>query len=679
MNFRASSMVVFALIGVGLWGCGDEQPKPDKESASDSIVAFGSGDVIGQGDVVGQQGGAVVGGIDAAQSGDGGVPLDVVEAIDGGSGAVSIPCQKTVDCAGKMTTKACQKLSCVAGACARVTKPGACCVDSDCDDGDECTQDACPPGTISCTHKAIDKCCTGHKTMLQLGFESPGTDGLIVSAVKDNGNVQWQSTSKRSHAGKSSLYLGNACGTYDNSMSSSDGCAAVPGKTKPVSVELSTKPLTLPKDKPAHLHFWFYADVEPMYADGFPAGNCSAKPCGQGSSCVLFNGSSTCLPEKDVLTVKVAVVGGKVSTVFDATEVGKSTQGKWRRVAINLAGFAGQQVSVRWSFATGTALNNGYEGVYLDEVTVETVCDLQTAGCSKTKPCQDDQNPCSVDTCGWYSNQADGGACFHDLKPGCCVVDTHCDDGKGCTQDLCADNQCTHSPDSTKAGCCTPLTLLADNFDSGKLDGWLMVAGNSSAVKWRIDPKGGKAMGKALYFGNAGFDGYADSGLAKGVGAKGMACIAAVSPAKGTHYNLLEFELRLDTEWSFLPAKRYEKQTLPGAKKFDHLEVMIDDGVKLQSAWSSDLIYGTTDGNWRKITVVLDPWQGQKVKVCLAFDAGDDQVNDKVGVHVDDLQIKVACTKKSCYFDGQCPISCSKCSAPFCSESGCKCMKEKGC
>jgi len=198
-------------------------------------------------------------------------------------------------------------------------------------------------------------------------------------------------------------------------------------------------------------------------------------------------------------------------------------------------------------------------------------------------------------------------------------------------------------------------------------------------VKWRIDPIGGKGKSKALYFGNAGFDGYADPALAKGVGAKGLACIDTVNPAKGTHYNLLEFELRLETEWSFLPSKRYKNQIAPGGKKFDHLEVLVDDGVKLQSAWSSDLIYGTTDGKWLKVTAVLDAWQGQKIKVCISFDAGDDQVNDKVGAHVDDLQVKVACTKKPCYFDGQCIGPCSTCSAPVCAESGCKCMKEKGC
>ena len=134
----------------------------------------------------------------------------------------------------------------------------------------------------------------------------------------------------------------------------------------------------------------------------------------------------------------------------------------------------------------------------------------------------------------------------------------------------------------------------------------------------------------------------------------------------------------MQTEWSYLPSGQYKNPPLAGQPKYDHLNVWVSTG-KPHPVWSSDLTYGTTDGKWHEVVISLLKWQGEQVQVCLTFEAGDDKVNDKKGVHVDNFTVRTACEQKECYYDVDCNLSCGSCQIPGCLDTGCACVALPGC
>lgn len=602
--------------------------------------------------------------------------VDTVVDVDAGP-----ECSIDAQCVGKVTPLACQEARCIDGSCVAATAKGKCCNDKDCDDGTECTVDACDIGKQQCLHTAIPNCCSGKLTLLKAGFET-GSGDLAIADGPTNGNVTWQPSTARARVGMSSLYLGNACGTYDTSMTPEGNCEAG-NDAAPVTSTLTTKPILLPKDKSIQVQFWLWLDTEPSYADTLPKGSCSPA-CPLGSSCVSVNGSSQCLPEKDLLTVTILPDGGAPTKVFDSASINKTTGGMWRHIVLDLDSFQGKSVRVQWQFQTVTGFKNGFEGAYLDEITIETICAVTGTLCTGDSPCADDGNVCSDDSCTLYSNAVNKGVCFHDAQENCCLIDSNCDDGQPCTVDTCKAGVCQHNPDSSKPACCKPSVELSQDFDSGTLEGWALLDGNSGDVTWHIDPKAGTKASQALVFTNSAGTNYADPSLGKGVGPKGSACAPPVKLKVGSLYNLVTFQLQLETEWSYVDAKAYKNPPLVGQPKFDHFSVGVrEEGVanaKIDQLWSSDLIKGTTDGKWIEVTVALDAYQGKTIAVCMTFDAGDDQVNDRAGVKIDELLVKVACSKPECLVNSQCDaLVCAQCQAPVCDAGTCGCGKVEGC
>ncbi|MBP46538.1 MAG: hypothetical protein CMH53_01210 [Myxococcales bacterium] len=602
-------------------------------------------------------------------------------SVDADNDAESTPatCDVAADCEGKLTLKSCQQSGCEQGLCVALVKPGMCCEVTDCDDGQECTIDECDTAKQTCQNLPKVNCCSGKLTFAKIGFESAQLTELtpaIVSGSAGKAPVSWQIRSERARVGAKSLYLGNACDNYATNVDPNNDCAAE-GDAEAVLATLDSKSFTLPADKTSQLHFWFWAEVEPAYAKSLPAGTCNPS-CSIGSTCINVNGASQCITEKDVLTLSVQTSAGAVK-VFDSTQMGKSTAGGWQRVAIDLSGFTGQTIKFTWRFETGTGLKNEFEGIWLDEIVLETVCAVQGTLCEQDQPCLDDKQGCTIDSCTTYSNTPDKGFCFHDVAIGCCTLTSQCDDGDSCTVDTCDQGTCKSKPDSTQLSCCKASTQWFEDFGSGVLADWTIIDGNSTAVQWRIDPLGGVQGSQALYFGSSNFSSYQDTKLSKGVGPKGTACSKLVKVPVGSVYNQAVFQVQLETEWSYLPKAQYKNPPLSSQPKFDHLLVSVLEAGASKAVWSSDLVYGTTDGKWHQVVISLVPWQGKEVQVCLSFDAGDDKVNDKKGVHVDDFSMRVACDQKDCYYDVDCNISCASCEAPACVDGGCTCVPLLGC
>ncbi len=589
------------------------------------------------------------------------------------------------DCVGKVALSACQLPKCSVGVCSAIKNPDACCLDADCDDGNECNTHKCDQQQHKCTNVAIANCCSGKVLLQSAGFES-GQDGFVATDGADNGNVAWQNTSYRAHGGKKSLYFGNPCHTYDNSMTPAGACKPLLSETKPVSTTLLSKTWLLPKDKKAQAHFWLWLDSEPPYTSSMPAGACDP-PCNAASSCIQVAGASVCEPEKDLLSLQVLAQDAPPATVFWSTQIGKTTQGDpaspsgWRHVAVDLAYWQGKSIQLAWQFATKSNVKNGYEGIYLDDVVVETICpDLGKILCGDAQKCDDDGLACTADSCTGYSNAKGQGVCFHDNIAACCLGDADCDDGNTCTIDTCTTNVCKSTPDATQPGCCKPATIQSESFDTQPLTGWVNLGLNSVNVFWRINPKGGEAGSGSMSFANAIFTNYDDQTLLVGEGAHGTACAKPIQLKPGTNYKLLKFALNMDTEWSDVATAQYVNPPIPGNAKLDWFSVQILTGGLTETIWSSDAIFGSTQGNWLPVTVPLDAYAGKSVQVCVHFEAGDATLNDKPGVNIDNLSVTEACEKADCYWNSECATkTCAACQTPVCAASTCVCQAVSNC
>lgn len=603
--------------------------------------------------------------------------VEIAEDLNTSEGPADIAqCATLTDCEPKALSD-CEAIACVKGNCTVVTKPDLCCSDSVCDDQDGCTSDHCDLDSHVCGHAPVPDCCPGKKLIGQYDFEAATWSDFAATAPPSNGTVQWQASTTRAHAGKTSLYFGNPCHNYDTSSAVANGCKAA--KAAPVSTTLTSKDFALPGGIGAQLDFWLWLDTEPPYADSVPVGLCMPA-CGPSDTCVLVSGSPQCIPEKDVLTLSVQV-GGQTMPLFYSTQIGKNTKGAWQHIAVDLSSYAGKTVALRWSFATLTGLKNGYEGIYLDDIRLQTACQGNaSAACSADVPCSNDGQACTLESCTPFANAIDQGWCYHDKAPGCCTQNADCGDANDCTIDTCVANACTFEPDVSKPACCKPEVLLFDDFDTPGLEGWTPSGANSTSIVWRSEAGGGPAKTSDLCFGNAACDGYDDPNLPFGAGPKGALCSKVAKLKSGTVFNLLSFDLLLDTEWSDVLPASYKNPLAPGNPKIDLFSVDLYFDAALHPAWSSDAIYGTTAGKWLPVTIPLDAWQGKSVQVCLRFDAGDAQANTKKGLHIDNFVLKVACAKKACYWDAECTaLSCGACSAPSCSVSGCACVKTPGC
>lgn len=687
MQWVTKSTLVGLAAALVASGCG-EDPKPAaKDAASDSAAETG-GDTGEPAD----SGAADAGSDTAVQDGasDATEPVDTAgeAAGDDADAATEVAvdvavadvpqCTTSTDCTGKLTLSPCQDPLCDLGTCKAIPKPfPSCCNNAGCDDKDECTTDTCDSSNHQCKNAVDPLCCSGKKTLLKSSFETALGDGLKSADAASNGNVQWQTSTARAHSGKASLYFGNACKTYDTSMTPDGGCK--PGKdAQPVATTLASNAQFLPEGKKAHLVFWLWLDTEAPYANQFKPGTCKTA-CPAGASCFVVNEVAQCLAEKDVLTLQV-VEGSKATQAWTSLAIGKTTKGQWQQIAVDLSDWAGKTVKVQWNFASGSGFKNDYEGIYLDDVVWETVC--AQAYCDAANPCKADDNACTTDACHPYVNGAAGsgaGACLYAQAAGCCTADGDCDDGVACTLDVCKAGQCTNNPDPGKPGCCKSAVSLYAPFDDA-LTEWTTLQQNSATVGWHLLPNGGEAGG-ALAFSNEDGSSFDDPVLSDDVGPKGVVCSKPTAIKAGSVFNLLTFQLKLDTEWTGVAAGKYLNPPLAGLPKFDEFTVIAMVANQPTLVWSSDVIAGTTNGKWKTITVPLDALQGKTIQLCLSFDAGDGSKNAFAGVAVDELAIKVACSKQLCYLDGECAKkACGACETAKCDAAqGCVCAKTAGC
>ncbi|NUN15709.1 MAG: carboxypeptidase regulatory-like domain-containing protein, partial [Myxococcales bacterium] len=110
--------------------------------------------------------------------------------------------------------------------------------------------------------------------------------------------------------------------------------------------------------------------------------------------------------------------GATVTTVW--TKAQYTTFSQWKKQTVSMAAFKGKAIQLRWTFNTVTANNNSGEGVYIDDIQLDTPC--PPPPCFSDAECEDN-NACTTDVCAFAA--------------GCVNTPINCNDDNICTTDSC--------------------------------------------------------------------------------------------------------------------------------------------------------------------------------------------------------------------------------------------------
>jgi hypothetical protein len=325
---------------------------------------------------------------------------------------------------------------CIDGYCEH--EDTCCVVDTDCDDNDpQCTTDSCVVGQCLNVLTSAGSCCDPN--VIQENF-----DGQLPAKFKvknAQGDVGWQIYyTGQSKSEPGALWYGNpSTGDYDNGFQN-DGDATF-------------GPMTLTPSAPFTLSFDVFMDIEKesiydefgVYLD-VPAWN---------QTVLLWSKSKTI-------------------TYLD-----------WVGVTLDLSGYAGQTVSLRFHFDTMDANGNTGSGIFVDNLSLVSAC--AAVECTTNLDCDDSSNA-TIDWClegkcayspnGYYCTsykQCDDGVpctynvcinneCIYNELSNCCISDSECDDGDPCTFDDCVGAYGTHG------GYCKQITIPECCMDNTSCD-----------------------------------------------------------------------------------------------------------------------------------------------------------------------------------------------------------------
>ncbi|MBM4397617.1 MAG: hypothetical protein FJ087_18255 [Deltaproteobacteria bacterium] len=542
---------------------------------------------------------------------------------------------------------------------------GPCTKDQDCPTAGlaACQLGKCrPDGTCGWTWDKT--CCIDNATQpfLASGFEDGLPAGWLVAVGDKNGPVTWSVVDSRHAKGAKSLYFGDpTCHTYYN--------GALDGDCKPVDPSgkdagrvfgaVTTPKFELPPTKGLQMA-WFalYSLVEPAFP-GLP-------------------------PEaqSDILKVFVVTDPGEESedteVVFSSLDLPtpKQTDGRFRLVTVDLSDWNGKEIALKLSFESSDGSNNHFEGVYVDDLAVFSVC--KPAKCDPGTPCSPDGLECTDDGCTGFANTpAQMGVCWHWEDPAC--VEPPCTpanvaekcpikkDNPACWQASCPAGECVFTllPD-----CCESGSKLAIDFDDGALGGFTTWAyrGNPK-VKWQISSHRAASGKYALYYGDVVSNTYF-SGDVQNFG-------EATSPEitlSGGDYFFLAFNLYLSTEFDEIVPEDYYN---PVGTDLGEVLVVQNFGKPTESTkrvWSSDNVRGSTVGQGQDgfipVGIDLSGFKGKKIWVRFVFNTGDALKNSFEGVYIDDVSVSYDCRAHDCKGDYDCGFD-GVCSIGACTDEVC--------
>ena len=536
-------------------------------------------------------------------------------------------CESDDDCAAD--AGCCQVGTCNAeGMCEYTELEGCCEASSQCDDGDETTNDVCadPCSADGCEYyPAVG--CEGGETYVSESFD----DGALGSGVEVDLNPS-DSASVAVSAAMSvspnfSLHFGSPdCPTYYSGPLTD--CAPTDpfaGASQPLNLEYVLSGIELAEDVSSQLTFWIDMAAEPA----------------------LDLGGGT-VYDVDYLTVYV-------ESESDNTVVWKSTEAfgvennsnGFVHQAVNLADWAGETVTIHFNFITDGAgdwsASETWHGAYLDDIVIETSCE-DTACSAEGEACPADGDLCTADICTAFAN-GEGGVCAYQwATPGAscdgCVTDADCGTNDECYTFTCDAGNCSSEVDSA---CCVegssyPATgngaLNSEGFEGDAFfTQWSLDDPYDDNVSWQLSTSRPFSGATSLYMGDPSSMTY-EATPANPAEATAWSPIFTVEESAGN--TVLSFQLYMSTEYDGADAPCPEDT-------WDVLSVWVEPvGGSPEVVWASnETICNTTNGAYMQVGVDLAAYADQVIKLGFNFNSGDSAGfsvgNDSEGVYIDDI------------------------------------------
>ena len=374
-------------------------------------------------------------------------------------------CIADTDC---ISQDVCTVYTCTGGLCQGASVPGCCSANSDCDDGSGCTTDTCDIATNTCTNIAI-----------------PGCGGCIQDSDCDDNNVCSIDSCQSGVCEYTQLPGCNpGCTTnadcVDGDPCTSDICGANGSCQHPAITGCCQSALDCDDSDPCTQDVCSANSTCQNTVDPTTPGCCaSAQDCNDDNTCTV----DSCLNNACTNTL----IGNCCSANSDCQSDQPCQEGSC---------VAGQCV---FSPSPGCCSSNADcdDGIQCtsdscDVVTGQCVYQLGAGCCANDADCPA-LNACVSTACG-TDNQ-----CESSIVPGCCIANVECEDGDECTYNQCIDNQCVEPVDIP--GCCFGITLGAENFDAGPLQGWDFEL--IGVANWQVTNSQALSPPNALWFGNA--------------------------------------------------------------------------------------------------------------------------------------------------------------------------------
>jgi len=302
-------------------------------------------------------------------------------------------------------------------------------------------------------------------------------------------------------------------------------------------------------------------------------------------------------------------------------------------VGVNDLGLTGATVRFVYEFDSFDASNNDFEGAYVDDFKVFTLCDdayecLSPAECGENTP--GDPN-CSIEVC----DGADGAS------------------GQSGT--------CTATANTLLEGCCVQEVVGDISFDFDgpcSMEGWVASpTPEQTSVAWQTWNQQNQTAGGecALYFGDPSTGNYDNPGQVP----QGMVTSPTWEIPAGVDQVDVSFWIWMDLEdtWSitdvvrlhlglkFWPSLPPNEDDIIWSKPCDAGMGLCEDELLVDycNSWGCS---SWPWGSWQKVTVPLDLTQYTDYdyfQFSFEFNAGDSQANEGVGVFVDDFKVETSC------------------------------------
>ena len=473
-----------------------------------------------------------------------------------------------------------------------------------CNDLNPCTTDACD---------ATDGCVTANNTA-PCDDENPCTNGDVCSGGDCAGTLPTNCND------------GNPC--TDDGCDADGGCTNTPNQQTCDDGDACTK-------------FGICTDGvctkgdDQACNDGNP---CTTDTCVADEGCVFTNNSGACNDENSC-TVGDVCAEGVCQPGADSLDCADD----------NPCTTDGCNPDSGCSYSpSGASCNDGNPCTEVDACQGFVCVGSGLSGCDDGNPCTDDS--CDPDTgCVHVANEDpcdDGDAC---TTPGkcvdtvcekgsavafCCEVDTDCNDGSACTNDVCLENACQNTPFGT--------THFEEGFDDGVADGFEFETDNE-LVGFQLDTANPLGGTHSLYWGNP--NGYSyDFGETLS-----EATLTQIDVPYGPA--ILSFSLFMDVE---------DKTDCD----FDVLSIYVDNAFVHEECEATL--------GWKRVHIDLSAFAGRSVDVTFVMETGDDEFNDGQGLWIDSMVLTQGdCDGSACTEHAECADE-ALCSGGLCIDGTCR-------